>query len=165
MALSRASTSCWALARGLHLGKNTPVLHFACRHKSDLPPSSALSEAPFTTKATPHPKHPDIDLTFENARESYRSKTTGEIVRALLVFNLCSVNFLVDNQKQVNRLLISIRCVGRVVSFPVLLLIQYGPRTFSGGCSVSLPHHLRCCDGRFGLPTRFVLRIQIFTGK
>lgn len=129
MALSRASTSCRALARGLYVRKNTPVLYSACRQKSDLPPSSALSEAPFTTKATPHPKHPDIDLTFENARESYRSKTTGEIVRALLVFNLCSLNFLVDNQKLVRKLLIPIRDVW--VSFPVLFLIQYGPCMFS----------------------------------
>ncbi|XP_048252293.1 proline dehydrogenase 1, mitochondrial-like isoform X2 [Haliotis rufescens] len=42
--------------------------------------------------------HPVVDLTFENAREAYRSKTTSELARALLVFKLCSVNYLVDNQ-------------------------------------------------------------------
>ncbi|XP_067648682.1 proline dehydrogenase 1, mitochondrial-like [Haliotis asinina] len=42
--------------------------------------------------------HPSVDLTFENAREAYRSKKTSELARALLVFKLCSINYLVDNQ-------------------------------------------------------------------
>lgn len=48
--------------------------------------------------------HPVVDLTFENAREAYRSKTTSELARALLVFKLCSVNYLVDNQIVVSML-------------------------------------------------------------
>ncbi|XP_077995229.1 proline dehydrogenase 1, mitochondrial-like [Glandiceps talaboti] len=41
-----------------------------------------------------------LDLHFTNAEESYKSKTTAEILRALLVFKLCSFNFLVDKNKQ-----------------------------------------------------------------
>lgn len=46
--------------------------------------------------------HPQIDLSFSNAQEAYKSKRTSELVRALLVFNLCSISVLVDNQKQVS---------------------------------------------------------------
>ena len=42
-----------------------------------------------------------LDVTFSNAEEAFRSKKTWELVRALAVFNLCSVNFLVDNNREV----------------------------------------------------------------
>ncbi|GAB1599583.1 proline dehydrogenase 1, mitochondrial-like [Argonauta hians] len=45
--------------------------------------------------------HPYVDLSFTNAKEAYRSKTNFELIRALLVFNLCSVRFLVDNNKEI----------------------------------------------------------------
>uniref|UniRef100_A0A0B7A2X5 Proline dehydrogenase n=1 Tax=Arion vulgaris TaxID=1028688 RepID=A0A0B7A2X5_9EUPU len=45
-------------------------------------------------------QHPEIDLTFEKAQEAYKSKRTSEIFRALLVFNLCSVQYFVNNHKQ-----------------------------------------------------------------
>lgn len=45
--------------------------------------------------------HPSIDLTFNNAHEAFRSKSTLELMRALFVFNLCSVNFLVERNKEV----------------------------------------------------------------
>lgn len=42
----------------------------------------------------------ELDLTFNNAKEAYRSKTTWEILRAYVIFQLCSVETLVDhNQK------------------------------------------------------------------
>ena len=40
-------------------------------------------------------------LNFNDTKRAYRSKTTGEVLRALLVFKLCSVNFLVDYNRQV----------------------------------------------------------------
>jgi hypothetical protein len=51
---------------------------------------------------------------FNDTKSAYRSKTTREILRALLVFRLCSVNFLVDNNLKVCSnyvVLISIRIV------------------------------------------------------
>ncbi|XP_076453002.1 proline dehydrogenase 1, mitochondrial-like isoform X1 [Babylonia areolata] len=42
--------------------------------------------------------HPDLDLSFANAQEAYKSKRTYDLFRAWFVFNLCSVNFLINNQ-------------------------------------------------------------------
>lgn len=44
--------------------------------------------------------HPVLDLSFASAQEAYRSKRTSELWRALLVFNLCSFNVLINNQAQ-----------------------------------------------------------------
>ena len=43
--------------------------------------------------------HPKIDLSFTNAEIAYRSKSTFELLRALIVFTLCSNNFIVNNNK------------------------------------------------------------------
>ena len=43
-----------------------------------------------------------IDLSFENFEEAYKSKTNLELVRALLVFNVCTINPIVDNNKAVS---------------------------------------------------------------
>lgn len=44
--------------------------------------------------------HPTIDLSFANPQEAYRSKTTRELLRAYFVFQLCSVQFIVDHNKK-----------------------------------------------------------------
>ena len=51
----------------------------------------------------PDPAFQKIDLEFENAREAYKSKRNSELVRALFVFNLCSIKPLVDHNKEVSR--------------------------------------------------------------
>jgi len=40
-----------------------------------------------------------LDLTFENPKEAYLSKKNSELVRALLVYNLCSIKPLVQHNK------------------------------------------------------------------
>ena len=47
-------------------------------------------------------QHPEVDLSFCNSKEAYRSKTTAELLRSLLVFNLCSIPALVNRSDQVN---------------------------------------------------------------
>lgn len=38
---------------------------------------------------------------FSNSREAYRSKTSAQLLRSLLVFRLCSYDLLVDRHKEV----------------------------------------------------------------
>ena len=47
------------------------------------------------------PCYDTVDLSFENTAEAYKSKTNFDIARALLVFNLCSIRPVVENNKQV----------------------------------------------------------------
>jgi hypothetical protein len=42
-----------------------------------------------------------LDLTFENAREAFKSKTNFELFRALLVLRLCSMDFLVQQNQRI----------------------------------------------------------------
>ena len=42
-----------------------------------------------------------VDLSFENAKEAFKSKSNASLVRTLAVFNLCSVNLFVDHNKKV----------------------------------------------------------------
>lgn len=49
------------------------------------------------------PHRDPLDLSFENAEAAYKSKTTFEILRALLVFTLCNSQYLVENNMQLMR--------------------------------------------------------------
>ena len=42
-----------------------------------------------------------LDLTFSNTKEAYKSKTTWELMRALLVLKLSSYDFLINNHQKV----------------------------------------------------------------
>lgn len=42
-----------------------------------------------------------ISVDFEQTKEAYKSKDTGELLRSLLVFKLCSYDILVDKNKEV----------------------------------------------------------------
>ncbi|XP_019620711.1 PREDICTED: proline dehydrogenase 1, mitochondrial-like [Branchiostoma belcheri] len=47
---------------------------------------------------------PIVSLNFDDALEAYKSKTTREILRALLVFKLCSFDIIVRNNTQLMKL-------------------------------------------------------------
>jgi hypothetical protein len=48
-----------------------------------------------------NPKDP-LDLSFSNTKQVYKSKTTFELARALLVLKLSSFDFLIHNHKKVS---------------------------------------------------------------
>nr|CAD7460169.1 unnamed protein product [Timema tahoe] len=45
---------------------------------------------------SPSPKDP-LDLTFEDPVASFKSKTTWEVLRAYIVYTICSFDFIVEN--------------------------------------------------------------------
>lgn len=53
---------------------------------------------------TPPPK-PKLDLTFEDSKTAFKAKSTLELLRGYLVFQLCSIGFIIENQKTVSYLL------------------------------------------------------------
>lgn len=53
-----------------------------------------------------------LDLSFNNAEAAFRSKTTLQVLRAYLVFTLCSSNYLVENNMKVSiHLFFDMRCI------------------------------------------------------
>ncbi len=43
-----------------------------------------------------------LDLSFLNHEAAFKSKSTWEVLRALLVFQMCSIGTLVDNNEKVS---------------------------------------------------------------
>jgi len=53
-----------------------------------------------TAAATLHdPYFEKIDLSFSNTKECFRNKSTYELVRSIVVFKMCTYDWLVDNAK------------------------------------------------------------------
>nr|CAH7756082.1 unnamed protein product [Callosobruchus chinensis] len=49
------------------------------------------------------PKDP-LDVSFEDAKAAFKSKTNFELIRAYVVYTLCSIEFLVDNNMKLMKL-------------------------------------------------------------
>ena len=65
---------------------------------------AARNQTPAVTATTTSgPRRDPLDLTFNNAEAAFRSKSTLQVLRAYLVFTLCSSNYLVENNMKVNR--------------------------------------------------------------
>jgi len=49
-------------------------------------------------------KKDELDLTFEDHSAAFKSKTTWEVLRALMVFQVCGINVIVDNNEKLMKL-------------------------------------------------------------
>lgn len=47
------------------------------------------------------PQRDPLDITFEDAKAAFKSKTNWELMRAYIVYTLCSFEYLVDNNMKV----------------------------------------------------------------
>ncbi|KOB64742.1 Proline oxidase, mitochondrial [Operophtera brumata] len=44
----------------------------------------------------------ELDLSFNSPKDAFKSKKTSELVRAYFVYQICSVNWLVENNDMVS---------------------------------------------------------------
>uniref|UniRef100_A0A672PNX4 Proline dehydrogenase n=1 Tax=Sinocyclocheilus grahami TaxID=75366 RepID=A0A672PNX4_SINGR len=68
-----------------------------------LDPSCAVVEKPCEVDLISRKAHTErqrISIDFDNTQEAYKSKDTLELLRSLLVFKLCTFDFLVDKNKE-----------------------------------------------------------------
>lgn len=87
------------------LGWNYQLGDESRRVKSTHAPASIIADAAKTAAAAePLPIRDTLDLTFNDARQAYRSKSTWEILRAYIVFKICSIEALVENNQKLMRL-------------------------------------------------------------
>lgn len=69
-------------------------------YKSTQATSAIGFETDVEGKST-HPRDP-LDLSFNDARAAFKSKTTWEVLRAYIVYQLCSSETLVENNMKVS---------------------------------------------------------------
>lgn len=85
------------ITEGLGSGSNS-----GRRNKSIAPPIG-VAATPGSEEIIPvavlNRKKDKLDLNFEDHRAAFKSKSTWEVVRALVVFQLCGINLLVSNNE------------------------------------------------------------------
>ncbi|CAG7730752.1 unnamed protein product [Allacma fusca] len=65
-----------------------------------------------------------LDLTFNDAKAAFRSKTTIEILRAYIVFKLCNVSYLVNNNQKLMNL--GRKVLGKTLFHKLMKMTFYG---------------------------------------
>ncbi|KAK7143141.1 hypothetical protein R3I93_014343 [Phoxinus phoxinus] len=77
--------------------------HKELKTEDRLDPSCTIVEKPCDVDLISGKAHTDnqkISVDFDNTQEAYKSKDTLELLRSLLVFKLCTFDFLVDKNKE-----------------------------------------------------------------
>ncbi|KAH6932374.1 hypothetical protein HPB50_005090 [Hyalomma asiaticum] len=87
------------------------------------------------------PRRDPLDLSFNDARAAYKSKTTGELLRAFVVLKLSSSNWIINNHQELSTL----RYVNVLSVLPTTVNVEWKHR-----CSVFVLIVLKKC-GELGL--------------
>lgn len=62
---------------------------------------STTAAATKTSTSEVQPPRDPLDITFEDAKAAFKSKTNLELIRAYVVYTLCSFEYLVQNNMKV----------------------------------------------------------------
>lgn len=101
MAFLRTAIRCSLYKKyGLLLSNEAVYLSQVAR-KSSQATSTILASNTAPAASSPPPKDP-LDITFEDAKAAFKSKTTWELLRAYIVYTLCSFETLVNNNMTVS---------------------------------------------------------------
>ena len=89
-------------SRGLASPPPPPAISMGInKRQSDISSNDSKTAVPSVSSSG---RRDPLDLSFDNAEAAFRSKTTLQVLRAYLVFTLCSSNYLVENNmKVINR--------------------------------------------------------------
>ncbi|XP_054713269.1 LOW QUALITY PROTEIN: proline dehydrogenase 1, mitochondrial-like [Uloborus diversus] len=66
--------------------------------------TSASVVAGDTTVSNGQFQRDELDLSFENTKDAYKSKTTWELIRAFMVLKLTTIDYLVENNQRLMKL-------------------------------------------------------------
>lgn len=64
--------------------------------------TSTIGQGNTTAIQQQQPQKDPLDITFEDAKAAFKSKTNWELIRAYIVYTLCSFEYLVDNNMKVS---------------------------------------------------------------
>ncbi|XP_039514236.1 proline dehydrogenase 1, mitochondrial-like isoform X2 [Pimephales promelas] len=101
--------------------------HKELKTEDRLDPSCTVVEKPCDVDLISGKAHADsqkIFVDFDNTQEAYKSKDTLELLRSLLVFKLCTFDFLVDKNKELMDL--SKKVFGQRVFEKLMKMTFYG---------------------------------------
>lgn len=108
-------------ARSLVYRNALPALQTRNTSTSSTSKGQAISISNLNMEPNQRPKP---DLSFEDAQTAFKSKSSLELLRGYLVFQLCSLNFLIDNQKFL--LNFSRRILGKRLFSQLMRMTFYG---------------------------------------
>lgn len=112
-----ASNNC--IRSGIDIGNNNSRAELLANHRyyielrrelKTLCNNALSASSTATTKRVPSPPPPaatspvvkdPLDVSFNDPHSAFKSKTTWELIRAYVVYLMCSSNYLVDNNMKV----------------------------------------------------------------